>query len=76
MSTQDSVSEPFFLLLTGVSGYILVTAGSLRPQDPSTIDFLSSVDKVKPRAFQIAQEECLCGVSVTDIGRELSSLLG
>lgn len=73
---RDSISEPFFLLLTGVSDHILVTAGSLGPQGPSTIAFQHYVDKGKPRGFQSARQQCSGGVRVTDIGRELSSLLG
>ena len=73
---RDSISEAFFLLLTGVSDHILVTAGSLGPQGPSTTAFEHYVDKGKPRGFQSAQQQGSGGVRVTDIGRELSSLLG
>ena len=58
----------FFLLLTWVSGHILVSPGYVGPQSPSKIAFQYCVDKGKPRAFQSAQQECSCVVRVTDIG--------
>ena len=50
---KDSISEAFFLLLTGVSDHILVTVGSLGPQGPSQLPLSTMWTKVSPGDFKV-----------------------